>query len=1146
MNERTRHLLEIAVLLLLLAAAPLVARWISVPPWVALCLLVFLAGICVALFFLRSIMGRRCEAKLVHKELEEESELPQEPPPPEETALEALQEKWRVALEKLQASHLKKMGDPVHALPWYLALGAGGSGKSSMLHSSRLCSPFFSPSEELPPPTRNCDFWFFEKSVFIDTAGRYSFPVDEKEDREEWEHFLTLLAKHRRKEPLNGVVITVAADRLLSLDPDGSRGEARVLRQRVDELMRIFKVKFPVYVLVTKCDLIEGMERFSALLPERTASSPMGRLNERISENAESFTAGTIAAVQERLRFYRLQLLNDPAARREAESLALFPEEFALLKEPLTIFMTSLFKENPYQEPPVLRGLFFGSALQKGYPLSLLSGTMHPASEQRQLPGTDRGFFLQELFATVMPRDRSLLSPTRQGIRWRAMTADLAFMSWALVMIALSGLLGFSFIKNLRTIRVASAQLAPPVAAGSDLEVLERYRAAIATVEGQNRGWMTPRLGLTGSIEVERGLKEKFCRRFRKTVLSPLDKDLEQNVALLHSYSPDATYCQYAMHLVRRLNILRARIGGAQLAELQKKPLPAAPLPVGVTERGGQEPGRKFGQLYLSYLAWSKDGDALKAEAQSLQARLRYVLAMKEGNLRWLCHWVEHNEGLTPLTLAPFWGGVPSGADEPVIYPTYTRKGMARLSALVGEVEGASGGKGRYAAARADLENWQRNAAFVAWQTFAQDFSRGVKRLRGNNEWQRVASVIGTEQGPYLALMNRLTWELEPLSHGTGVPVWLRQLYLLQGARTQRAAPYDGIMAKAADTGAPTSGGIKQKLSRGGGGVGADPLQETAAAWREYLSALGAIAPAAASRGQSFQLAAQTFTDDPATGRSPFFAAYHSLNRIRLGVGADSPMAEVPARLVAGPMEFLWYYIRKEAAAKLQEEWEEEVVPGGVELPTPQATQVLLGPDGLAWKFAKGPAAPFLVRTDGGFKPKEVLGATLPLDGAFFSFMSRGTNVVASALSRQASYTVGIKALPSEANQDATSHPHATRLDLLCAGNTQSLVNLNYPTGKTFYWAPENCSDVVLKVEVGDLVLTKRYGGPRGFPAFLNDFRGGSRTFATSEFPAEAGALQKLGIKHVRVNYTFTGSAPVLRQSAAAQAHVPRSIGKSY
>jgi len=726
------------------------------------------------------------------------------------------------------------------------------------------------------------------------------------------------------------------------------------------------------------------------------------------------------------------------------------------------------------------------------------------------------------------------------------MTSDLAFLSWALVMIALCGLLTFSFIKNLRVIRDASQQLAAPLAGGTDAEALERYRGAILRVEAQNRSWLLPRLGLGESVEVERGLKERFCRRFQKAVLAPLDQETERNVALLNAYSSDGAYCQYAMHLVRRLNILRARLGGADAGELQKRPLPAAPIPPkDLTDRSLQEPARRFGQLYLCYLAWSGDEAALRTEARQVQARLKEVLVPREGNLRWLCHWVEHNEGLAPLTLSPFWGGIASGEPELMLYPTYTRKGMERLNALVAELEAATGNRGGFRRAKAELDGWQRNAAFSAWHSFALDFSGGVKRLRGNHEWQRVAAVMATDRGPYLAFMDRMAYELEPLSRGGDVPSWVRQLYLLQGGRTQRAAPYQGIMAKAAGSGVRALGGMRQKLS-GGGAATADPLQETAAGWREYLAALGSIAPAVASRAQSFQLASQTFSDDPATGRSPFFAAYHAMNRIQLGVGSDTPMTEVCARLVAGPMNFFWYYVRQEAAAQLQEQWEEQVVPGAAELPGAQATQVLLGPDGLAWKFAKGPAAPFLVRTEHGYRPKEVLGATLPLDSAFFSFMARGPRVVASTLTRQASYTVGVRGYPTEANGDATTQPHATRLELLCTGNTQSLVNLNYPTGKTFYWAPDSCSDVVLQVEVGDLVLTKRYGGPHGFPSFLEDFRGGSRTFASSEFPGEAGALTRMGIRQVKVNYRFTGNGAVIKQTAGARAQVPRNIGKSY
>jgi type VI secretion system protein ImpL len=203
--------------------------------------------------------------------------------------------------------------------------------------------------------------------------------------------------------------------------------------------------------------------------------------------------------------------------------------------------------------------------------------------------------------------------------------------------------------------------------------------------------------------------------------------------------------------------------------------------------------------------------------------------------------------------------------------------------------------------------------------------------------------------------------------------------------------------------------------------------------------------------------------------------------------------------------------------------------------------QLLLGPDGLVGKFLKGPAAPFVGRSLKGYYAKEFLGGTLPFTPAFFSYLTRGAHAATAAASKQ-SYAVTIRGLPTDANPEAQTKPQATRLELQCQAGPQSLVNLNYPISKTFNWAAEGCGDVVLQIEVGKITLKKKYVGEQAFPEFLQDFRGGNRTFLPNEFPGDSEALARLGIKFIRVNYQFNGEQPVVGQARALPGDAPRSI----
>ncbi|RYY92547.1 MAG: type VI secretion system membrane subunit TssM, partial [Comamonadaceae bacterium] len=69
-------------------------------------------------------------------------------------------------------------GSYLYDLPWYVFIGAPGAGKTTALVNSGLSFPL---ADKFGPGairgvggTRNCDWWFTDEAVLIDTAGRYT------------------------------------------------------------------------------------------------------------------------------------------------------------------------------------------------------------------------------------------------------------------------------------------------------------------------------------------------------------------------------------------------------------------------------------------------------------------------------------------------------------------------------------------------------------------------------------------------------------------------------------------------------------------------------------------------------------------------------------------------------------------------------------------------------------------------------------------------------------------------------------------------------------------------------------------------------------------------------------------------------------
>lgn len=335
------------------------------PWWVGIVILIGILGLWVGIISLRKYLFRRREKRFVRQIIDQDDSAIEGVPIHERQQLKDLQARWQESVTLLRGSYLRKKGNPLYVLPWYLVIGESGAGKTTAIRSSRLTSPL---TEIAKTPgiksTKNCDWWFFEEAIILDTAGRYTIPIDEGPDREEWERFLTLLAKYRRREPINGLIVVVAADKIFDSDRDILLEEGQSIRKRIDALMRILGARFPVYLMISKADLVWGMTQFSSLLPDGILDQAMGHLNEKLTDNCSEFLDETLEVISERLKDIRLELVNSEETVDPA--ILIFPNEYGRLKPGLQAYVDGAFQESTYQETPLLRGIFFSSGHQEG------------------------------------------------------------------------------------------------------------------------------------------------------------------------------------------------------------------------------------------------------------------------------------------------------------------------------------------------------------------------------------------------------------------------------------------------------------------------------------------------------------------------------------------------------------------------------------------------------------------------------------------------------------------------------------------------------------------------------------------------------------------------------------------------------------
>lgn len=345
----------------------------------------------------------------------------------------------------------------IYELPWYMIFGAPGTGKTTLVLNSGLRFPLAEQAGSVTTAgiagikgTRNCMWWFTNEAVLIDTAGRYTtHETNQVVDAAEWRGFLGLLRRYRPRAPLNGALLAVSVEELAGASAAELNATASNLRERLAELQHELGVSFPVYILITKMDLITGFRAYFQNLGAEGRQQvlgftlPHGRGTRQALAHIRQTCEGEFQLLRGRLEQglnVRLHEEFSPERRRELYCL---PGDFAELSAPLMRLIEGIFFESRYNAANIrhsLRGVYFTSAVQEDASLPPHGGSLlqrlstavstavrnggaavgrHLATEPRTLVDT-RGYFLENTLRKVIFPEAFLV---RRNTRW-----ELRFM----------------------------------------------------------------------------------------------------------------------------------------------------------------------------------------------------------------------------------------------------------------------------------------------------------------------------------------------------------------------------------------------------------------------------------------------------------------------------------------------------------------------------------------------------------------------------------------------------------------------------------------------------------------------------------------------------------------------------------------------
>ena len=458
-------------------------------------------------------------------------------------------------LKKQKFSDKKGKSQLVVELPWYMFIGAPGSGKTTALTNCGLKFPLVGRDGVLAIKgvggTRNCDWWFTNEAVFLDTAGRYTTQdSNERADSKAWLGFLQLLKKSRPGTPLNGAIVTLSISDLLNYDASELKKYSASVRARINELYETLGVRFPIYLIVTKTDLLAGFTEFFSTFGQEERSQVWGFTFPYTKEESNQLLVNFDKEFKELEKNLYSRLVDHTLKDKDSESRSLvynFPQQVSSTVPLIKQFIEHAFVASRFEDAPLLRGIYLTSGTQEGTPIDRVLGSLSRSLnvEQKILPpssSSGKSYFLKGLLQSVVFSEAGLVGFDENRERQHKLVLKSGFISLAFASIFLISSWLISYFGNQSLIadvdqkaKAASVKFIPINNGNGDLlsvlDALNIVRDLPYGYKENDRGIpLWHRFGLSQADRLGEASLNSYQRAIGQTLLPRLAIELEHQI----------------------------------------------------------------------------------------------------------------------------------------------------------------------------------------------------------------------------------------------------------------------------------------------------------------------------------------------------------------------------------------------------------------------------------------------------------------------------------------------------------------------------------------------------------------------------------------------------------------------------------------